>query len=105
MPSFSSGQQPFEKSFVHTVESVIIEWSHQIRDVLRKNSAQPLLDGKHPGPLVEIEFWKSRVIDLESIVDQLHDGKALKMTRLLEKSQSSYYIALKGMVSNFKIVV
>ena len=91
--------RPFDKGMVHAIESVVIEWSHQIRDVLRRNSAQLLLKGKNPGPLVEIDFWKARMIDLESVVDQLYEDKAQKMTMLLEKTESSYYTAFKNMVS------
>jgi dynein heavy chain len=56
---------------VHAVESVVIEWSHQIREVLKKDSAQPLLDGLDPLPLIEIEFWKSKRSHLESISEQV----------------------------------
>ena len=90
---------------VHAIESVVIEWSHQIRDVLRRNSAQPLLEDKNPGPLVEIDFWKARMIDLESVVDQLYEDKAQKMTMLLEKTESSYYTAFKNMVSILSVHV
>lgn len=57
---------------MHAVESVVIDWSHQIRDVLKKSSAQPLLDGKNPSPLIELDFWNARRADLESILDQVH---------------------------------
>ena len=67
--------EPYEHSLIHTVESVVVEWSHQIQDVLKKSSAQLLLQGKDPGPLVEIDFWASRRADLESILDQLCDVK------------------------------
>ena len=60
-----------DKHIVHAVESVVIDWCHQVRDVLSKNSAQPLLQGENPGPLVEISFWKARCADLESVVDQV----------------------------------
>eukprot|EP00731_Ephydatia_muelleri_P012058 Em0006g952a len=90
----------FDKGLVHAVESVVIEWSHQIRNVLSKSSAQPLLEGKTPGPLVEIDFWKARRADLESILDQLYSEKVLKMSSLLEKSMSSYYPAYKAMVTS-----
>jgi dynein heavy chain len=56
---------------VHAVESVVIEWSHQIREVLKKDSAQPLLDGLDPLPSTEIEFWKSKRSHLESISEQV----------------------------------
>ena len=91
--------KPFEKGLIHTVETAVIEWSHQIQSVLRKKSAQLLLEGKNPGPLVEVEFWKNRMLDLESIVEQLYEEKAQKMTWLLENTQSSYYIALQNMVT------
>jgi hypothetical protein len=59
--------------------------------VLKKDSSQPILDGKNyelfagklsnslflffqgqnPGPLVEIEFWKAKAINLENIYEQV----------------------------------
>lgn len=62
----------YEKQLIHSVESVVIEWCHLIRDVLQKSSAETLLAGMNPGPLVEIEFWNSRCADLESVEDQVH---------------------------------
>lgn len=77
----------------------MIEWSHQIQGVLKKSSAQLLLVGENPGPLVEVDFWKARVTDLESVMDQLITDKAQKMSAILEKTQSAYYPALRSMVS------
>ncbi len=48
-----------------------MDWSHQIHQVLKKDSSQPLLEGLNPGPLVEIEFWKAKCNNLENIVDQV----------------------------------
>ena len=56
---------------LHSLESVVIEWCHQVRDVLQKNSAQLLLEGMNPGPLVEIQFWKDRCADLYFIKEQV----------------------------------
>ena len=92
--------EPFDKSLIHLVETVVIDWSRQIHEVLKKNSAQPLLDGKNPGPIVEIEFWTARQADLESVVDQLSEPKVVKMSQLLEKSLSSYYPAYKSMLES-----
>ncbi len=63
--------QTSERNLIHSIESVVIEWCHQVRDVLQKNSAQALLDGKNPGPLVEVEFWKERCADLFFINEQV----------------------------------
>ena len=76
----------------------MVEWSHQVQDVLKKSSTQPLLQGKNPGPLVEIDFWVARRLDLESVVEQLYSEKVLKMSRLLEKTLSSYYPAYCSML-------
>ncbi len=70
LPTFSSAPLP-EKQLVHSIESVVIDWCHQVRDVLKRRSAQALLDGGHPGPLVELNFWKIRWDDLESITEQV----------------------------------
>ncbi|CAF4423306.1 unnamed protein product, partial [Rotaria magnacalcarata] len=40
----SRSGETIDLKLVHAVESVVIEWSHQIREVLKKDSAQPLLD-------------------------------------------------------------
>lgn len=90
--------EAFDRNLIHIVEGIVIDWSRQIHDVLKKNSAQPLLEGKNPGPLVEIEFWDARRADLESIADQLCVEKVTKMGHLLEKTLSSYYPAFQSMI-------
>jgi dynein heavy chain len=82
-----------DQILIHSIESVVIDWSHQIQEVLKKDSSQPLLEGLNPGPLVEVEFWKAKCINLENIYDQLRSPKTQKMAELLEKTQSSYYPA------------
>ena len=90
--------ETFDKSLVHLVEGVIVDWSRQIHDVLKKNSAQPLLKGENPSPIVEIEFWNARRADLESVADQLCVDKVVKMGQLLEKTRSSYFPAFHSML-------
>lgn len=60
-----------DASVLHTIEAVVIEWSHQIKDILSKDSAQPLLAGLHPLPKTEFEFWHTRTADLQCINDQV----------------------------------
>ena len=57
---------------MHAIESMVIEWTHQIQDVLKKDSAQPLLEGLNPTPFVELEFWKNKASNLECIYEQVH---------------------------------
>jgi len=63
---------PVYRAMVHAIESVVIEWTHQIREVLKKDSAQPLLEGLNPVPYVEMEFWKVKAQNLECIYDQVY---------------------------------
>lgn len=60
-----------DNSLLHAIETIVIDWSHQIRDVLSKDSAQALLDGLHPLPRVEFEFWDARLTNLKCIYDQV----------------------------------
>ncbi|XP_053308775.1 dynein axonemal heavy chain 9 [Spea bombifrons] len=86
-----------DKTIVHAIESAIIQWSHQVRGVLKKESSEPLLQGKNPIPHTELEFWKNRYADLECIYNQLRTKKVRKMAELLERVQSSYFPAFKAL--------
>lgn len=61
----------YTRALLHAIETVVIEWSHQIRNVLKQESAQPLFEGKHPGPEVEIKFWNAKCVNLECIYNQV----------------------------------
>nr|XP_006635186.1 PREDICTED: dynein heavy chain 9, axonemal isoform X1 [Lepisosteus oculatus] len=89
-----------DKSIVHSIESIVIEWSHQIREVLKKDSSEPLLEGKNPTPHIEMQFWKNRYTNLECIYDQLKSAKVAKMAELLEIMESSYYPAFLDMLKD-----
>lgn len=60
-----------DSALLHSIETTIIDWSHQIRDVLNKDSAQPLLDGSNPLPRVEFDFWRTRLRNLGCIHEQV----------------------------------
>ncbi|KAK6170907.1 hypothetical protein SNE40_019193 [Patella caerulea] len=88
--------ESFDRTLIHAIESVIIEWTHQIRDVLKRDSAQPLLEGLNPTPFVEIKFWENKAQNLECIYEQLRDPKVRKMAELLERTNSSYFPSFKN---------
>eukprot|EP00951_Prasinocladus_malaysianus_P027610 scaffold248621_cov41-Prasinocladus_malaysianus.AAC.2 len=88
---------------VHVLESVIVTWARQIKNVIKSDSEAPLkISGNHPGPLVELDFWTARAANLNSIFDQLSGEKVQKVVAVLEVAQSSYYPAFQRM---FKDVV
>ncbi|NXB03113.1 DYH9 protein, partial [Cnemophilus loriae] len=86
------------KSLVHATESAIIDWSHQIQRVLKKESSEPLLQGTNPTPKVELEFWKNRCADLEGIYSQLTSRRVRNMVEVLERVQSIYVPAFQNML-------
>lgn len=49
-----------DESIIHSLESAVIEWSHQIGVVLKEDSSEALLEGKNPTPHTELLFWKNR---------------------------------------------
>uniref|UniRef100_A0A674EYS7 Dynein axonemal heavy chain 17 n=1 Tax=Salmo trutta TaxID=8032 RepID=A0A674EYS7_SALTR len=57
---------PANADLMHAFETVIIDWTHQVTEVLSKDSAQPILDGLNPLPRVEFDFWNNRLMNLES---------------------------------------
>ena len=95
-PFFIHRPEAYDRSLIHAIESVIIDWTHQIRDVLKKDSAQPLLEGLNPTPMVEIEFWKAKAQNLDCIYEQLRDAKVRKVAEMLERANSSYFPSFKN---------
>ncbi|XP_039332256.2 dynein axonemal heavy chain 17 [Saimiri boliviensis] len=89
-----------DNSLLHAIETIIIDWSHQIRDVLSKDSAQALLDGLHPLPRVEFEFWDARLMNLKCIHEQLNRPKVNKIVEILEKAKSCYWPALQNVYTS-----
>ncbi|KAJ3051836.1 hypothetical protein HK097_007152 [Rhizophlyctis rosea] len=83
------------KTVLHTLESAVIDWTHQIKEVIRSSSSAPLEEGLNPGPMVEIDFWAAKAANLKSIHGQLTDEKIQKIGKVLEGSKSTYYPAFK----------
>lgn len=75
---------------LHMYESAVIDWAHQILNVLKHDSAQPLIDGGHPTPLVELDFWAAKKKNLEFMSEQLLSPEVDHMHAVLNEHQSSY---------------
>nr|XP_015213314.1 PREDICTED: dynein heavy chain 11, axonemal [Lepisosteus oculatus] len=80
-----------DRTVIHATESMVISWTHQIRDVLKEDSAGLLLEGFNPGPSAELDFWSSRRENLLSIHTQLQSPVVQKMGKILKMTDSSYY--------------
>ncbi|XP_075778341.1 dynein axonemal heavy chain 11 isoform X3 [Pelodiscus sinensis] len=84
-------QYPYARTVLHAIESMVIKWSHQIHDILQRDSVQPLLQGLHSDPQTELNFWKMRKDNLLCIYDQLQSPVVQNMVKILKAKESSYY--------------
>uniref|UniRef100_A0AAQ5XVQ1 Dynein axonemal heavy chain 11 n=1 Tax=Amphiprion ocellaris TaxID=80972 RepID=A0AAQ5XVQ1_AMPOC len=70
-------------------------WSGQIWNVLKKDSGMVLLQGDHPGPNVELQFWTTQRENLLGIQSQIQSSKVEQIIEILRRVKSSYYSAFK----------
>ncbi|NXL59531.1 DYH17 protein, partial [Chordeiles acutipennis] len=88
---------PVDTSVLHSIETIVIEWSHRITDILSEDSAQPLLEKLHPLPGTEFEFWRTRTVNLQCLNDQLLSPRVTALAEILEKANSCYWPVLQSM--------
>ncbi|KAM8838403.1 dynein axonemal heavy chain 11 [Synchiropus picturatus] len=86
---------PLDQSLLHSVETLIVHWSNQIWEVLKKDSGELLHRGDHPGPSVEIQFWSTQKENLLGIQSQIQSPKVEQIVEILRRVQSSYYYSFK----------
>jgi dynein heavy chain len=89
----SSGSNQHNKESVHVLETSIVAWAHQIKDVLQLDPENVLKGGKTPGPQAELDFWTKKAENLDSIDKQLKCDKVKQIIRLLEVTKSTYFPA------------
>ncbi|PAA56702.1 hypothetical protein BOX15_Mlig034196g2 [Macrostomum lignano] len=85
----------YGRQLVYAVETVVIEWSHQVETLLGQDSAQPLLRGEHATPRTEVAFWRQMFTSVEFVYDQMMQEKARRMGQLLESANSAYSRSFK----------
>jgi dynein heavy chain, axonemal len=76
------------KDVVQRLESLLIHWTRQIKEVVNTQHTSETSD--NTGPLEEIQFWSSRCEDLSGISDQLNRADVKRVIKLLESCTSSY---------------
>ena len=82
-----------DKDSVHVLETSIVAWTHQIKDVLQLDPETTLKGGGNPGPQAELDFWVKKAENLNSIDKQLNSEKVKQIIRLLEVTKSTYFPA------------
>ncbi|KAL1259213.1 hypothetical protein QQF64_009790, partial [Cirrhinus molitorella] len=90
-------QDSRNRAMIHAIESMVISWTHMIHKVLRADSADLIVTGSNPGPKAELDFWRSRKTNIQSIHEQLQNRCVQKMMRILEIIDSSYFPSFKAL--------
>ncbi len=78
------------KNKISLLEGAIITWTKQIRSVLKQDPESQLKAGLNPTPDIEIEFWKNKAANLNSIFEQLQGPKIRRVLKALDQSKSTY---------------
>lgn len=78
------------KERIFLMESAVITWTKQIRNILKQDPEMKLKQGQHPTPDVEIDFWKRKASNLNSIFKQLQSEKVRRVLKFLDQSKSTY---------------
>ncbi|XP_061081745.1 dynein axonemal heavy chain 11 [Conger conger] len=87
-----------DRSMLYAMETMVIHWTHQIWDVLQKDSSRALLQGEHPGPSAELVFWVMQRDNLLGIQRQIQNPKVEKIVEILKEIKSSYYSSFRDII-------
>ena len=77
------------------LETAVVTWTLQIKDVLKRDPEHVFQNGANPGPMVGLDFWSQKASDLQSIQKQLSSDKITKVMKVLEMTKSPYFSAFK----------
>jgi len=82
-----------DKDSVHVLETAVIAWTRQIKDILRQEPEAVLNGDTNPGPTAEIDFWANKGNNLNLVHDQLNGEKVRRVMKVLEVTKSTYFPA------------
>ena len=88
------------RAVLHRIETFVISWAHQLRDVLLEDSDQLLAENGATVPSAEIDFWLRRSINLGNLHEQMIHPRMIQMRNLLEQQQSSYFNTIAGLYND-----
>jgi len=77
-----------DKEHLQIMESIVIHWTRQIKDVVNNHDSSA--SAETSGPLDEIEFWKVRAQDLLGIQKQLEGERVKRIIDVLQYAKSNY---------------
>jgi len=88
-PDVTQSEKTSSKDKAAVLENAISYWTRQIKAELRKDPETALKKATHPGPITELDFWKNKSTNLNSICDQLAGERIKKVLKFLEQNKST----------------
>jgi hypothetical protein len=79
------------KEFIHAIESSVIEWVYQIKNLEDLRISPKFTSGKNPGPRSEIHFWQKKEQNFEAIMEQLECIPLGRIGIIVEGNKKSYF--------------
>ncbi|KAJ3375748.1 Dynein heavy chain 2, axonemal [Allomyces arbusculus] len=76
------------KDVIQRLESLLVHWTRQIKEVINNQNTSET--SENSGPLEEIEFWRSRCVDLSGIAAQINRQEVQQIIAVLDVAKSSY---------------
>jgi len=86
----TSSEKTSSKDKAQLLEGAIVHWTRQIKSVLKQDPETALKNGNNPDPMTEIDFWKNKSENLNSICEQLNSERIKKVLKFLEQNKSTY---------------
>jgi dynein heavy chain len=65
----TSSEKTSSKDKAQLLEGAIVHWTRQIKSVLKQDPETALKNGNNPDPMTEIDFWKNKSENLNSICE------------------------------------
>ena len=85
----TQNEKTSSKDKAAVLENALSHWTKQIKAELRKDPEQALKKAVHPDPLTELDFWKNKSANLNSICEQLSGERIKKVLKFLEQNKST----------------
>eukprot|EP00003_Mantamonas_plastica_P015444 TRINITY_DN2616_c0_g1_i2.p1 TRINITY_DN2616_c0_g1~~TRINITY_DN2616_c0_g1_i2.p1 ORF type:complete len:390 (-),score=104.91 TRINITY_DN2616_c0_g1_i2:29-1198(-) len=93
-----------DKEMVHLLESAVITWIRQIKNVLQSDPEDAFQGGeRNPGPLEEVDFWETKSQDLNSLYSQTISLEVRRVVKVLEVTKSTYSAAFSRLSKEVQI--
>ena len=92
-------RKKMDKDFIQLLESTVIHWTRQIKEVVNNQDSATGQNTGASGPLEEIWFWRARTEDLSGISQQLDSDSVLRIVEILKAGIQQIRALMSGMGS------